>query len=718
MSESVGMPDGANSGREGAPDELMRALFDSMGEGVVMLDERARVTAANPAAVRMLGVPREALLGRSPLDPDWYAIHVDGTELGGDEHPGIRTLRTGLPTIDATVGSLRPDGTVVWVLASSHPVLAADGRCVAAVTTFVDITHRLEQDRARRRDEEAFRELTELSEDLITWHDVEGRVRYASGAGPRVLGVPSGALLGRSLGRWCHPDDRHLIVAAGLRAVQAGGDALEPITWRAVRDDGEIRHIDTRARVRWDPDTGHQLGFVAYSRDVTDSVERAAALRHSEARFRAVAESAPIGIVGIDRQGRCTFANERAAAICGIRVDELVGRAMLDAVHPHDQEQVAVGWATQLADTDELDGELRIVRPDGTERWCRVKATPIDVVGHEGTAMVGSIEDVTEARSARLFVESVQARFGAAFAGSPIATAVVTHDGTVEDHNPAWFALVGDRTADIEDVRLRDVVHPDDADRVERLLAVVAADPDRRAEEEVQLACSDGGVRWVQVHIALLPPSALHAERLLVQLIDMTTQRQLEAQLRALAELDPLTGALNRRCLDDLLRTPAGRRACDSARTATTVLAMVDLDHFKAVNDSLGHQAGDEILIGVVGAMRAVLRPDDRLARLGGDEFAIVLPGVGLDGAREVATRLLDAVRRFAATRPTDVERAVTASIGLAACAAGGGPLDALAAADRALYRAKAAGRDRWDVEERSPAATTSPAAATIAGTP
>ncbi len=695
MSDPVGPPD-ATERRDGAPDGLLRALFDSMGEGVVMLDEHARVIAANPAAVRMLGVPLDLLLGRSPLDPGWFAIHPDGTELPGDEHPGIRTLRTGRPTIDATVGAPQADGRVVWILASSHPVLSADGRCVAAVTTFVDVTQRLEQDRARRRDEEAFRELTELSEDLITWHDVAGRVLYASGASHRVLGVAPGAVLGRSLGRWCHPDDRELIVEVGLRAVRSGGDALEPVTWRVVRPDGQIRHIDTRARVRWDPDTGHQLGFVAYSRDVTDAVEAAAALRHSEARFRAVAESAPIGIIGIDRRGRCTFANGRAATICGIGIDELVGRTMLETVHPEDREHAAAGWAAQLTAGTELDDELRMLRPDGSERWCRVKATAIDAPGRGGTALVGSLEDVTDARSARLLVESMQARFGAAFAGSPIATAVVDHEGTVEDGNPAWHELTGGRTSTTGTTRLGELVHPGHCERIRRLLRSATLDPCHRAVEEVQLASGSGAAaRWAQVHIAVLPASELHPERLLVQLIDMTTQRQLEQQLRGLAELDPLTGALNRRRLDALLRAGGTRRTTDT----TTAFAMVDLDHFKEVNDTLGHQAGDEILVGVVSAMRTVLRPSDQLARLGGDEFAVVLPGVDIDEAEEVVARLSAAVRRFAATRSAEVERAVTASIGLAICEGGHDPSTTLAAADRALYRAKADGRDRWAVE-------------------
>ena len=154
-------------------------------------------------------------------------------------------------------------------------------------------------------------------------------------------------------------------------------------------------------------------------------------------------------------------------------------------------------------------------------------------------------------------------------------------------------------------------------------------------------------------------------------------------ELRRHASRDPLTDALNRRAFElELARCPDG------------ALLLLDLDGFKDVNDIHGHEAGDALLRGLAGAITRRLRRDDVLARLGGDEFAVLLPGCPVDEAARVAFDLtvLIAEQRFVFD---GVERGVTASIGLSPVRAGVAPATMLAAADRAMYDAKAVGGGR-----------------------
>nr|WP_246316185.1 GGDEF domain-containing protein [Kineococcus aurantiacus] len=153
------------------------------------------------------------------------------------------------------------------------------------------------------------------------------------------------------------------------------------------------------------------------------------------------------------------------------------------------------------------------------------------------------------------------------------------------------------------------------------------------------------------------------------------------AGLRRAATLDGLTGVANRRTLDGAL---AG---LDRAGAPWSI-ALVDLDHFKAVNDTHGHQAGDEVLRTAAAGLVAAAREGDLVARYGGEEFAVLLPRTGPAEARAVAERLRAAVA--AGTRPR-----VTCSVGVATGDADAAAADVLAAADRALYAAKAGGRDR-----------------------
>ena len=179
--------------------------------------------------------------------------------------------------------------------------------------------------------------------------------------------------------------------------------------------------------------------------------------------------------------------------------------------------------------------------------------------------------------------------------------------------------------------------------------------------------------------------------------IFMAKDRADEAN-RRLAAVDPLTGVANRRSLISALDRDIARAV--RMRESMAVM-MVDIDHFKRINDDLGHPAGDQVLCAVVDVLRARVRSQDLVGRYGGEEFMVVLPDTSLAGARELARQLCEAVGA-ARCRAEGVEIAVTVSIGVA-----GGRLEPgdswdmlISAADRALYRAKENGRNRVEVAE------------------
>ncbi|WP_246155021.1 GGDEF domain-containing protein [Methylobacterium oryzihabitans] len=164
---------------------------------------------------------------------------------------------------------------------------------------------------------------------------------------------------------------------------------------------------------------------------------------------------------------------------------------------------------------------------------------------------------------------------------------------------------------------------------------------------------------------------------------------RLESELRRLADTDPLTGALARRRFLEVCEHDWGRR-----ENGPCCLMMLDLDHFKRVNDGYGHAAGDAALVAFVAACRANLRPADAIGRLGGEEFAILLAETGLEAGRGVAER----VRAATAATPVATPRgplAVSVSVGLVEEQPGERFEDALKRADGALYAAKHDGRDR-----------------------
>ncbi|MGH8974320.1 MAG: sensor domain-containing protein, partial [Acidimicrobiia bacterium] len=236
-------------------------------------------------------------------------------------------------------------------------------------------------------------------------------------------------------------------------------------------------------------------------------------------------------------------------------------------------------------------------------------------------------------------------------------------------------------------------VHPED-----RRLAQGAIEEALRSatplSTEYRIVLPDGSIRWLLSRARLVQDEDGRPVRLLGICQDITTQKTTEAALTRLALQDPLTSLPNRALFLDRLDLALRRR--ERAGQVVAVL-FVDLDRFKSVNDTLGHFAGDQLLVAVADRLGKILRPGDTIARLGGDEFAVVCEGLtGAAGAEEIAVRVLKSL-----TAPVVVEGQqiiASASIGISVSEPDATPDTMLRDADTAMYEAKDAGRNRFCV--------------------
>jgi diguanylate cyclase (GGDEF)-like protein/PAS domain S-box-containing protein len=259
--------------------------------------------------------------------------------------------------------------------------------------------------------------------------------------------------------------------------------------------------------------------------------------------------------------------------------------------------------------------------------------------------------------------------------------------------NDALCRIIGYPEGDLKATTLDAITHPEDiglaADDLQRLLA--GKIPSYQVEKRYRHAW--GHYVWVLLTVSVVRDVQGHALHIIKQVQDITERKDGARQLEYLVDHDFLTGLYNRRWFERELAREVER--AQRYKTPGAVL-VIDLDHFKDINDSLGHKAGDDLLKGVAGLLKQRARRGDVLARLGGDEFALLLPQTPADHAEIVADEIVKTLsRRMAASASQSV--VVTASVGVA-ISDGLTDTELLAYADLAMYEAKEAGRNRFAV--------------------
>jgi len=294
-------------------------------------------------------------------------------------------------------------------------------------------------------------------------------------------------------------------------------------------------------------------------------------------------------------------------------------------------------------------------------------------------------------------------RFRRAFDDAGTGMALVGPDGRPLRVNRALCRMLGHPEATLLATTLLALFHPDDRAHSRAAVRQMLTGGGGFCQIETRFLAA--GEREVQglVNLSLVRDDRGDPDYLIAQIQDISERKALEERLGHQAHHDPLTGLPNRRLFADRMERALASTASRPGERVAVLL--VDLDGFKLVNDSLGHAAGDRVLVAAGQRLAGCLRPGETVARLGGDEFAILVERVA--AARDMAalaTRLIDALRPPVALDGR--EAFVTASVGVALATAGGAqPRDLLRDADIALYRAKAAGRATFAVFEPGMAA-------------
>ncbi|HEV2875110.1 MAG TPA: EAL domain-containing protein [Thermoleophilaceae bacterium] len=413
----------------------------------------------------------------------------------------------------------------------------------------------------------------------------------------------------------------------------------------------------------------------------------------------ATAPSAPFATYAIAQDGSSWDVNVRFEELLGYAGATVTAQfATLDElIHPDDRLRVRAEVAAARGGSDQVQLEYRLRCAEGGYVW--VQDEPVFTAG----ARSGFLLDITRHVTAMEKLRVSEERFRTLLLNIPGAMyrCAAKSNWDMEFISDNIEAMSGYPAADFIKSRVRtfaSVIHPEDRQAVE--LGVDEALGRREPFIlEYRIVRADGGVAWVyEKGQGVFGPDG---EVLWLDgaIFDITERKLLQEELARQAFYDSLTGLANRALFDDRMQHALAHADRRGHRLAVLLL---DLDGFKIINDSLGHQAGDQVLVMVAQRIKACCRLSDTVARLGGDEFAVLLEeGVDEDATKVVAERLLEILREPFLVKGR--EMTVGGSIGIAIHEESSASTDDLLRdADAAMYCAKSRGRDRYELFEPS----------------
>jgi diguanylate cyclase (GGDEF)-like protein/PAS domain S-box-containing protein len=577
-----------------------------------------------------------------------------------------------------------------------------DGRVEAIEGVVYDVTERVRGEELLREAEERFRRSFEDAAIGMALVAIDGRSMQVNDALCRILGYPKEELVEKTVQEVTHPDDLEADLDHVRRMI-----AGEILTYQM-----EKRYFHKEGHVVWAllsvslvrADGGDPLYVVSQIQDISDRKAAARALEEAEERYRTLVEQIP-AVTYIDKvtdgPDEIIYTSPQIKQLLGYTPEEWRTKELWpERLHPNDRERIlAADKRFEAGDGEPFSEEYRLLAKDGSVVWVREEAVLVKDAAQRPLYWQGVILDITDRKEAEESLRQSEERYRTVVKQAAEGIFIVDIDTKlILEANAAYRNLLGYSAQDMLGLGLT-------------LYDVVARDRetiDRYVEKTLENGTlfigerrhrrKDGSIVDVEVSSSVI--SYGKGEALCVIVHDITERKRLEVKLQRQALHDPLTELPNRTLFADRLRQALTRVKRRGSRVA---VLFMDLDNFKVINDSLGHKAGDRLLVAASKRMRALLRPEDTVARLGGDEFVFLLEGTSASHAIRIAERLLQQFRKpFTLSSRKLV---ITASIGIVMSDTvatesvnGRNAADLLRKADMAMYRAKQSGKARYAV--------------------
>ncbi|HXF80023.1 MAG TPA: PAS domain-containing protein, partial [Usitatibacter sp.] len=613
--------------RLAAQEAQLRLYTDNIPDSVAYLDRNRRFLFANRHFAEQRGATVDQIIGRTTEE-------VLGRELSTwIAERTQRVLDRAEPAAYERILTM-PDGSKRWSHVKAVPHLGEDGEVLGMYVVSHDITDVKRVQEQLAASEEELRFFAENIPEAIAYVDLERGCTFVNNLYLASRGFTRELALGK------HPEEVFppevmKELRPHIERVVAGEEATYE---RFVKTpSGEERWVRARLTPRRDAD-GRVRGYYAVSTDIHDLKSTQEQLADKERQLRHVIDSIPTPMCYVDGADCYRYVNDAFLSYIGLPSERIVGQPVRAVLG--DERWLLLGPHLERVRAGEtLAVERNVKFADGRKRWMIVRLTPRFVAGrYEG--YYATTSDIDEQKAIEDELRRTNTILSAHFDNTPLAVIEWDTELRIVRWSGQAEAIFGWNAAEALGRTLLGWrhVYEEDAPSVTRMIRDLVEGRERHATLRHRNYRKDGSVIWVEWHNSALRDDSGRVISILSLAQDVSSRIQAEERLQYMATHDGLTGLPNSVLLHDRLEAALSRARRARRRVGVMFL---DLDHFKDVNDTLGHRVGDALLKELARRIRAALRQSDVLARISGDEFVVVLEDLPDEGAPERVARII-----------------------------------------------------------------------------
>jgi len=664
-----------------AKEAQMRLYTDNIPDSVAYLDRERRFRFVNRNFAEQRGATPEEIIGRTTEE-------VQGRDLAAwIAERTQRVLDHGEPATYERIVTL-PSGEKRWFHVKAVPHIAEHGEVIGMYVVGHDITEvKAAQDKLAASEEE-LRFFAENIPEAIAYVDLERGCTFVNNLFLASRGLTREFALGRFPDQETYEPDVLEMLKPHLDRVYRGEETSYERYLK--HPSGENRWVRVRLTPKVDP-SGKVRGYYAVSADIHELKVAQEQLADKERQLRQVIDSIPTPMCYVDSEDRYRYVNDSFLAYVGLKPAQIVGRSVREVLGV-DRWALLTPSMQRVRAGETLAVERLVGFADGRKRWMTVRLTPRFVNG-EYLGYYATTSDIHEQKLVEDELRRTNTILSAHFDNTPLAVIEWDTELRIVRWSGQAEAIFGWNASETLGRTLSGwrLVYEEDASSVGDMIRALVDGTERHATLRHRNYRKDGSVIWVEWHNSALRDEEGRVISILSLAQDVSSRIQAEERLQYMATHDGLTGLPNSVLLHDRLEAALARARRAKRRVGVMFL---DLDHFKDVNDTLGHRIGDALLKELARRIRGALRQSDVLARISGDEFVVVLEDLPDEGSPErVARMILDEVRRPFHIEGNEIH--VSGSLGLALHPDDGVDAETLLKnADAAMYHAKELGRN------------------------